>query len=122
APSHHVEPPIRRDPDQVAASVPDRLVDRAHRPEAAQERVLQQVFGVPEIFGQPPAIAVQLGSKRRDCVQIARPRTARAVAQSVGKLVLVHGRRSPLVYLERRAGWRSGYVATMLTTSPLAGG
>ena len=79
AATHGVDPQVGRGAQQVRARILDPVVDVAERAEAAQQRVLHQVLGVPEIAGEAAAIAVEGWPQRRRQVDVAVPGAADVV-------------------------------------------
>lgn len=98
APPQLVDPQIGRDAQQIGARVGDRLKHVAERAEGAQQGVLRQVLRVPQVAGQPPAIAVQSRPQRRQQIDVAVPGGAQIVLQIIGQLQVSHV-RSSVVFL-----------------------
>ncbi len=61
--------------DEIGAWVFQIGVDFAEQTEDSQQRVLHQVFAVPDVAGEAAAEAMQRWPQRRECIQIASPRT-----------------------------------------------
>jgi hypothetical protein len=62
------------------------VVDGPERPEGTQERVLNQVLGIPKIAGETPTVRVQRRPDRLNMVQIAVPGRAQLGSQHVRKV------------------------------------
>src|SRR5712691_4353506 len=89
-----VDPQVRRDPEEPRARILGRLIHAPQLRERTEERVLNEIVGVPRTAGQVPAVAVELGAKRLVEIEEAVPRRLEIVAKRVGhfRIGLVHTR------------------------------
>src|ERR1700730_2499982 len=89
-----VDREVRRDPEEPRARILGRLVHPSQLRERAEERVLDEIVGVPRAAGQVPAVAVELGPKGFVDIEKAVPRRLYVVANRVGylRVELVHAR------------------------------
>jgi len=71
-----VDPEVSSRADEIRFRVLEIAIDLAEQAEHAQQRVLHQVLAVPDVAGQPAAVAVQGRPEWREGVEIAPPRTA----------------------------------------------
>ena len=82
--------------------------------EGTQQRVLHEILGIPDVPGQPPAVAVQIRPQRVQRQQELIPGAGQAAPQSFAELDIVH-LCSPLKsLLHRRMRGLRGYVAGYL--------
>jgi hypothetical protein len=56
--------------------------------ERAQQRVLDEVLGVPHVAREAPAVREEPGPQRCEEIQVAVPRRAQLVAHRVGEIDL----------------------------------
>jgi hypothetical protein len=79
SPSQGVDPHVRRRAQQVRPGVADPSVGHPPLPERSQQRVLNEILGIPEASGQASAVAVERrppGNQRVDEVVPGRPKLA----------------------------------------------
>src|SRR5262249_36228017 len=73
-PSDTVDPQVRRRPDEICPRIVEIEVDLPEQAEDPYEGILDEVLAIPHTARQPAAVAMQVGSKGRKRIQIARPR------------------------------------------------
>ena len=75
-PSLWVDSQVRRGADEIRLRIVEVTVDLAEQAEDAQQRVLHEVLDLPDIVGQPTALALQNWPEWCEQVEIAPPRAA----------------------------------------------
>jgi len=85
-----VDPYVRRSTQQVGARVANRVIDMTQVRKGSKQRVLNEVFGIPDVARQTPSVRVEGRPQVLGHVEIAMPRSSYLVAQGVGSLGITH--------------------------------